>query len=287
MSSLMRGKHQSITECLHPKASLWHPVSRCMLLSPQQGLRCRMGKEKKKKDAGCGEWDSRVWGGAVTHRWGNCFSPGRCLLFSRKMPTTVLKYIQAQKSLQLLPHISPQCLPLHTLPLADSSPLCPPFAGAQGEFLWTSSMCFGPFKKKKKIVALSSVGSISSWETKTLWSFLTECYEGGPSWPWHSGPESLFWAIGFTPTRRGELPLLCCNLSPRPVWIWPPSFVFPSVFPLLSWFLPVLGQKSLLQATFNCLFQIAVPLFMSTSSLVLGGGARRILLLPHHLVTPH
>ena len=89
-------------------------------------------------------------GEQVTHRWGNCFSPGRCLLFSRKMPTTVLKYIQAQKSLQLLPHISPQCLPLHTLPLADSSPLCPPFVGAQGEFLWTSSMCFGPFKKKKK-----------------------------------------------------------------------------------------------------------------------------------------
>ena len=70
-------------------------------------------KEKEKKDSGWGEQDSRGWGKQYFTGWG--FSPGRSLLFSRKMAAKVSGDVLALGSQQLLYHISPKCLPLQTL----------------------------------------------------------------------------------------------------------------------------------------------------------------------------
>lgn len=102
-----------------------------MLLFPQQELKIKVGKmkeggkkQKKKKDKKeiwKGEKDSIGWGEQYPKEWGNCFSLGKGLLFSRKMAAVGSRYTLLQKSSQLLPHISPHCLPLQTLQSVPSS----------------------------------------------------------------------------------------------------------------------------------------------------------------------
>lgn len=113
--------------------------------------------------------------------------------------------------------------------------------------LWMSNLCFGPFEKKIKIVALSLVGSVSP-RPFHLWTSCEQLSLALALCAW--GPSLTF--------LRGKLRQPCHNLSPLPVWTVPS----PPFLPVSSWFLPIPGQKSLFQEVFSCSFWMALPVFL-------------------------
>lgn len=132
------------------------------------------------------------------------------------------------------------------------------------------------------IVALSPRGSISPQQVETPWPLTAGCYMDSSSELWCSVLGSPVWDPGFTSLRE-KLPQPCCSItcereaSPFSVPILLTSLEVVSVSPWL---------KVSSQVVFGWLFWV-VPLFNFITSLVLGGGTRKVLLFYCHFGPPY
>lgn len=100
----------------------------------------------------------------------------------------------------------------------NSSPCCPPFVKAWGEWLRMKILCFGCLRR----VVLPPGGPISPLmiETQCL-SPLDASYRGGLSQRWYSVLGSPVWVLVSIPIRRNLLQLRYLSVtSTRHLWEW-------------------------------------------------------------------